>query len=994
MSASIVAMAHGRMGSRRARVRSWKDLAVGLLVAALAIGLTSALASPAWAGEAFGVEGFDTSILSSEGGGPATQAGSHPFALTTSITFNHVVTASEEEEPPRVRTPGDPKDIEVNLPSGVILDPRATEARCTESELESPEGSAGCPDAAAVGVFSVYLDGVEVIDEPVYNMAPPAGVPAELGFNAAGIGIIMHVGGRLRTGGDYGLSADISDISAERRIYGLALTLWGDPAAAGHDEERGLCADGRSKQSFERTGIHSSCPVERIDRPFLTLPSSCTGEPLATTLSTDSWQEPGELNPDGTANLSDPRWKTASSSSPALTGCQSLDFNPQLSVATAEPAAASAEAPSGLSVDLKLPQEESVSGTAEADLRDATMTLPAGFAISPSAAIGRAACTPAEIGLDNASKPSCPDASIVGAAEIDTPLLEAPLKGSIYLAQQGNVGLGQGSNPFGSLLALYLVGENDGMLVKLAGEGETDPSTGQLTLSWSDLPQLPFSDLKIDLFGGPRVVLLTPAACGTYEAKTSLTSWSGAPPVAESSTLEIDSGPNGGACPSGQFTPAFTAGTANNQAGAPSAFSMLLTRQDGEQRFGAISVRMPGGLLGVLKNVALCPEPQASQGACSPAAQIGTATVGVGPGPDQFYLPEPGAPANAVYLTGPYEGAPFGLSIVVPALAGPFNLGNVIMRAKVEVDPRTAQLTVTSDPLPSIEQGIPLDIRTIGVTVDRPDFMFNPTNCTPQTVAATIASAGGANAAVSSPFGTANCASLPFKPKLSVLTHAKTSKKYGAYLHVEVTSGPGQANIGKVKVDLPKQLPSRLTTLQKACVAKVFEADPAACPAGSVVGTGTVVTPMLAHPLSGPAYLVSHGVVAFPALVMVLQGEGITLDLEGQTNISKGITSSTFRSLPDAPISTLDLVLPMGSHSAFTANLPDKAKRGLCAQTLKMPTSIVGQNGAQIKQVVRIGITGCPPTRPKYKRAKKRTRVEKAKEKDPEKADKKTERQR
>ena len=299
----------------------------------------------------------------------------------------------------------------------------------------------------------------------------------------------------------------------------------------------------------------------------------------------------------------------------------------------------------------------------------------------------------------------------------------------------------------------------------------------------------------------------------------------------------------------------------------------------------------------------------------------------------------------------------------MPAIAGPFDLGTVVMRARVEIDPHTAQLTISSDPLPAIEQGIPLDIRTLEITIDRPGLILNPTDCAPRAVAGTIVSAGGTSAAVSSPFQAVNCATLPFKPTLTALTHAKPSKADGAYLQVKVVSGPGQANIGKVKVDLPKQLPARLKTLQRACDATVFEADPAACPATSIVGAGTVVTPMLAGRLAGPAYLVSHGGAAFPALVIVLRGEGIEIELEGQTSISKGITSVAFRSLPDTPIGTLDLVFPVGPHSAFGVNLPEKAKRGLCSKTLNMPTAITGQNGAVVKPITRIGIIGCPPTR-------------------------------
>jgi len=947
-------------------------VATSLVVfAVLALGF----ASPAWADETFGVESFASSIVSNAGGAggglPDLQAGSHPYAMTTSIVFNHVVTAMGE--PPRVRTYGNPKDIEVNLPPGVIVAPRATETMCTEAELESPEGPDSCPNGAAVGVFSIYLDGGEILDEPVYNMVSPVGVPAELGFNAAGIGVIMHVGGRLRTGTDYGLSADISEISAQRPIYGLELTLWGSPSDASHDEERGLCADGEAKQIFKETGIHESCPVERTTKPFLTLPPSCTTEPLTTTVSTDSWQEPGGLNPDGTPNLSDPRWQTATSSTSPVVGCPDLDFAPVFTVRTAEPEAASAESPSGLSVALKLPSEESVNGVAGADLKEATIALPAGMAISPSAADGREACTPAEIELDDARAPSCPEASILGAAKIVTPLLANPLEGSIYLAQpyENVPAFGSPEHPGGSLLALYLVAEADGVLIKLAGKVEADPNTGRLTVTFGNLPQLPIGELKLSLFGGPRALLVTPPVCGSYVVQSTLTPWSGTPPVVEDSDLEIASGPVGGACPSAGFAPSFTAGTVNNQAGASSAFSLTLTRQDGEQRFGAFSVKLPPGLSGILKNVPLCPERQASLGECPQASAIGATTVGVGPGPDPFYLPAPGRQAR-IYLTSSYKDAPFGLSIVVPATAGPFDLGNVVVRAKVAIDPRTAQLTITSEPLPAILEGIPLDVRTLHLNIDRPGLIVNPTNCAPRAIAGTIVSAGGTNVAVSSPFQAANCASLPFKPRLLALTHARTSKAGGAYLHVKVVSGPGQANIARVKVDLPRQLPSRLTTLQQACLARVFEADPAACPAPSIVGTGTVVTPMLASRLAGPAYLVSHGGVAFPALVIVLRGEGIEIELEGQTDISKGVTSVAFRSLPDVPIAALDLVFPVGPHSAFAVNLPAKARRGLCARTLNMPTAITGQNGAIVKPITKIGITGCPPTHPRHKLPRRR----------------------
>jgi hypothetical protein len=318
-----------------------------------------------------------------------------------------------------------------------------------------------------------------------------------------------------------------------------------------------------------------------------------------------------------------------------------------------------------------------------------------------------------------------------------------------------------------------------------------------------------------------------------------------------------------------------------------------------------------------------------------------------------------------VFITQSYKGAPYGLSIAQPAKAGPFDLGGgacdcVVVRARVEVDPHTAALTVVSDPLPTILQGIPLQIKHVNVTVDRAGFTFNPTSCSKLAVTAVLSGGQGATAKASVPFQLANCATLPFRPRFTVLTKAHTSKANGAYLHVKVSSGPGQANIAKVRAELPRQLPSRLSTLQKACPDATFNANPASCPAGSVVGTATALTPVLKSPLSGPAYLVSHAGAAFPDLVILLQGEGITLELVGNTDIRKGTTISTFDTVPDAPITSFDLVLPDGPHSALGANLPAKARSSLCRANLAMPTLITGQNGAVIRQTTRIAVSGCP----------------------------------
>ncbi|HYM54356.1 MAG TPA: hypothetical protein VES97_03270, partial [Solirubrobacteraceae bacterium] len=395
------------------------------------------------------------------------------------------------------------------------------------------------------------------------------------------------------------------------------------------------------------------------------------------------------------------------------------------------------------------------------------------------------------------------------------------------------------------------------------------------------------------------------------------------------------------------------AGTTSPLAGGFSPFTLTVSRADGQQYLSTIGAQLPPGLSDVLKSVPLCPEPQASSGGCPQASEIGTATVAAGAGALPLHLSGP------VYLTGPYGGAPFGLAIVVHAIAGPFDLGTEVVRTSIAVDPTDAHLTILSSRLPTILAGVPLRLRTVNVTITRQDFMLNPTDCDPLALKGAISSTDGSVESVSYPFQVGGCAGLPFAPKISVLTRGRTSRANGAYLHLKITSGPGQTNIGKVKVRLPKQLPSRLTTLQKACPAGVFEANPASCPAGALVGTGTAATPLLKNPLAGPAYLVSHGGAAFPDLVIVLQGEGITLDLDGKTNISEGVTSSTFASLPDTPISTFDLVLSAGPHSLLAANT------NLCKARLAMPAALVGQDGAVVRRTAKVAVTGCAKAKKK-----------------------------
>jgi uncharacterized repeat protein (TIGR01451 family) len=885
---------------------------------------TNSLAEPP-----FGVSTFEQ-LIAGVDGAPDTQAGAHPYQLTANIALNSAFRNEPREDPEGNSGHGytsvqDPRDVVVDLPVGFVGSALAAPT-CTLAQLTSGEH---CPQATTVGSIVSEPGGIASVGSPLYNIVPEHGVAAELGYydKLKATHVLYASVAPTQTG--YVLRVTSHEIP-QVSLAGVVLTVYGNPAA--------------------RDGSGNT-PVA-----FFTNPSDCSGEPLTTALHVDSWQNPGSYNPDGSPNLSDPAWAAGSTQTPPVTGCDLLHFEGSIG---AQPETAQADTPSGLNVELKIPQNENPSALATPPLKKAVVTLPAGLAIDPSAAGGLQACTLAQIGLGSNMQPACPEASKIGSVEVETPALAGVLHGSMYLASQGE-------NPFGTLLAGYAVVDDPttGVLIKLPGRIDPDQVTGQLVATFDQAPQFPFSDLRLHIFGGPRAPLTTPQACGTYTTSAVLTPWSApdsGPPTNASDSFPINTG-----CVSG-FNPGFVADTPSNQAGGFSAFTATFSRTDQDQNLAEVSVTTPPGLLGLIKSVERCPEPQAAQGACGPNSLIGHTTVAAGAGPDPFWVQ-----GGQVFLTGPYKGAPFGLSVVVPAVAGPFNLGNVVVRAAIHVDPHTAQITVTSDPLPTILQGIPLDVRTVNVTIDRPGFMFNPTSCDPLTVNGTVTSTPGAAANVSSRFQAASCAGLAFKPVFTVSTQARTSKKNGASLDVKVVYPQGaEANIRGVAVTLPKQLPSRLSTIQQACPEAAFNANPASCPAGSDIGIGVAHTPVLAGPVSGPAYLVSHGGAAFPDLVLILQGEGVKLELIGSINIKKSITSSTFASVPDAPISSFELTLPEGPHSGLAAVLPAKAKGNLCATSLTMPTTITGQNGAVIKQNTKIAVTGCAKAKKKAKKRKK-----------------------
>jgi hypothetical protein len=788
--------------------------------------------------------------------------------------------------------------------------------------------------------------------EPLWILEPGAGEPARFGFQTAAGPVILDVS--VRTGSDYAVVFTVSNITQSLEFIGAQVTFWGVPGDKRHDTTRGhKCLDQLVKGGFGSLA-EPSCPPQEAAQPLIVMPTSCTGA-LRTSVEGDSWEQPGQFTAPKEYTFEDGEGNPLSQS-----GCDRLNFEPSIKVS---PDGTQGSSPTGLTVDVHVPQDASLNpeGLAESAVKDTTVALPAGVVINPANADGLLACGLGEIALESPAEQTCPEASKVGTVKIKTPLLPNELEGSAYLAAQT-------ANPFGSLVALYLsvVDPVSGVRVRFAGEVKPDPVTGQLVSTFKNTPPLPFEDLTLHFFGGSRAPLGTPAACGAYTTTASFAPWSGnAAANVVSPPFNISSGPGGSPCANPlPFSPSLHTGSLNLQAGAFTPLTTTMSREDGQQALQGIQLHFPPGLTGLLSGVALCGEAQANEGTCGPGSLIGETTVSVGLGSNPFAVK-----GGRVYITGPYKGAPFGISVAVRAKAGPYDFGTVVVRGRIEVDPHTAALTITTDntgpyKIPTILQGIPLQIKHVNVLVTRPGFTFNPTNCSKMAVSGNLQSTEGASSALSVPFQVTNCATLKFAPKFAVSTSGKTSRAKGASLSVKLTypNAPfgSQANIKSVKVDLPKQLPSRLTTLQKACTAAQFNTNPAGCPAASIVGHAKAVTPLIPVPLVGPAYFVSHGGEAFPSLIIVLQGYGVTLDLVGSTFISKaGITSSTFKTVPDAPVGSFELTLPEGKFSALAAN------GILCKSKLAMPTAFVAQNGLEIKQSTKISVTGCAKAKKK-----------------------------
>ena len=843
---------------------------------------------------AFSVTDFST-------GTSSPVAGGHPN-LKVNMTFS---TTSNGEG--GLVPDGNIRDIHFKLAPGFIGAP-AMVPKCSQFGLV---GNA-CPPSSQVGVANTKLlfpnGSALTLPLPVYNMEVRSDKElAELGFSFAGL-ITVHLVISSRTDGDFGLNSDVTGVLDALPVAQTTLTLWGVPGDPSHDGER-------TDQNLEPIP-----PTTWPRVPFLSSPTRCDA-PLQWGLAVASYQEPETL-----LGYSD--------TTPQQTGCDELEFAPILK---ARPTTNAADSPSGLQFELKIPQNDDPDGTVPAHPRDIAVTLPEGLVINPSSANGLEACTPQQIGLTSPvgdanaffdrAVPNCPDAAKLGRAEVNAPVLGDPrLKGSIYLASPHQ-------NPFGSLLGLYLVLEGHGLVTKQAGKITADPQTGRLTATFDDNPQLPFEHLTVDFDAGSAAPLRTPATCGRYATTSVMTPWS-APatlPAFPQDEYEITQGPNGKACGAPANAPSFEAGSTAPLAGTYKPFVVNLRREDGTQQFSSVTVSPPPGLVAKLAGTPTCSDSALAAAAgksgaaeqaspsCPAASAVGKVYAQAGAGPTPYNAP------GTAYLTGPYKGAPLSLAIVTPAVAGPFDLGTIVVRTALQLDPKTAQVTAVSDPIPTILQGIPLDIRSVSIRLDKPGFTLNPTSCDPSTVGGSLLSSQGAVASLQSRFQLAECGQLKFKPSLSL--SLKGATKRGGYPALTAVLRPrsGDANIASASVALPHSEFLAQEHIRTVCTRVQFAAD--ACPAASIYGKVTATSPLLDYPVSGPVYLRSSD-NPLPDLVLSLHGpasQPIRFEAAGRTDSVKGGIRNTFDFVPDVPVTKLTLQLQGGKKGLLVNS------RNLCA---------------------------------------------------------------
>jgi hypothetical protein len=898
--------------------------------------------------------------LTEEDGEPALFAGGHPYQQTFAFGFPTKNLGSA------LTNNGHPRNVFVELPRGLVGSPAATPFLCTEAQLTGEEG---CPKGSQVGLLDVTSLVGEVglntvLTSNLYNMVPPPGAVAELGSNVGAAGIFLHSLVGVRSDSDYGVEAASRDAIAfgQQPIFNVAAQIWGDPSAPAHEKIREECRDGGG-----------TCPLAQSAVPFLTLPGECPGAPLLFRILADTWEQPSP--PFGLRETSYASADLAGAPT-AVQNCAAMEFEPKIEV---RPTTNLTDSPSGLDVTLHQPQDtEFEDPSPPATVKDAVIAFPAGLAINPAQASGLGACSEAQIGFTaigpggaprfSKAPQSCPAAAKVGSFEATSPALVARtpdhavekdpegnpilavLHGSIYVAEPFE-------NPFGSLVAVYLALEDEktGIIAKLAGKGELDPQSGQITTRFIENPELPLEDFRAHIFGGPRGAFITPPVCGRFTATAELTPWSapegkGASPQ---SAFETAQSPLGGACPTVESqlpnAPHFSAGTLSPAAGKYSPLLFKLSREDGSQRFGRIETTLPTGLSAKLAGVGICSEQDIAKArareapergvleqadpSCPAASEIGLVSASAGAGPTPYRT------SGRAYLAGPYKGAPISVVTIAPAVAGPFDLGAVVVRIALYLDPASAQGRAVSDPLPSILQGVPIDVRSVSVLSNRPNFTLNPTSCAEKSFGGAAISTLGQAAPLTERFQVGGCSSLPYKPKLGARLFGPSHRGAHPRLRSVFTAKAGEANTARISFTLPRSEFIDQAHFRTICTRVQFAAQQ--CPAGSIYGHVRAFSPLLDYPLQGPIYLRSSS-HKLPDTVLALHGpayQPLFLEAEGRVDSVNGGLRVRFQSVPDAPLSKA-IITTQGAKKGLFQNSTDIC-RGIHRATLLLDA----QNG-------------------------------------------------
>lgn len=819
------------------------------------------------------------------------------------------------------------RDVLISLPPGMIGDPQASPL-CTLAEFGEGIASSECSQDSQIGVSEVKLAGTlnETFLTPVYNMPSPGGdVVARFGFYAAFYPIIVNV--RVDPI-DYSLVAAAEGAPSAAELLSTKTTIWGVPSADSHDALRLT-----PEEAFDHEVPSGGRPSDAPEVPFLSNPTDCT---LARELTVTAISYGA---PDKPASKSAPF--------PQIVGCEKLEFAPTFSATPTSPEAA---APTGLEATLTVPQNEAIEGRATSALKSAVVSLPVGMTINPAAGDGLASCSAAEVGFETTAPPACPEAAKLGSVEVDVPALKDTLHGAVY----------QRTPEPGALFRFWLVTDEQGVRLKLPAEIRLNPLSGQLSTVFNGisalggLPQVPFEEMRLHVFGGPRAPLATPSVCGTHYTHYEFAPWSGRPAAIGDAPMQITTG-----CEKGGFSPRLSAGTTDPTAGGFSPFTMTLSRSDGEANPQNLSLHLPQGLLAKLGGVPLCPPEAAELGSCPAGSQIGRLAAAAGVGGAPLWIPQPGRAPTAIYLAGPYKGAPYSIVAVVPAQAGPFDLGTVVNRSGIYVDPETATATIRTDPLPQILEGVPIAYRALAVTVDRPEFTLNPTDCDKKQITAALTAASGEQASATADFQASDCAKLRYAPKLRLTLKGQTRRSGHPALSAVLTQKPGQANTAAASVTLPPTLFIDQDHINNPCTRVQFNQN--ACPKLSILGRATAKTPLLDEPLSGPVYFRSNGGEReLPDVVADLHGP-IHVTLVGFVDAvaKKGSETSRirtrFRSVPDAPVSRFRMNLLGGRERG----LLEVSGGSLCKTARRAKVRLLAQNGRVQNRNLRIA-TGCP----------------------------------